>query len=189
MPTQEYGSASGGIEPLPGNLENLALRELSDDHAKRIRILKAACEELDNEPYIAREFLPYARSVSEKLKVLASPWSRPVSTGTMKRMYYRWRRYKKWQALVDMRCSAINPKKARTAQSSFRSHLASLARRHPRSLAAAVRELKQEWDAGKSIPGYNDIKRVPGKYPAGWSEDNLVKKMPKRSSLKYSSAR
>lgn len=170
---------------LPEKLSTLELTALDVNQATRVRFLLEACEGLRREPYITRKFTSTAADISARVSVLSPPWNRPVSPGTIKRLYYMWNKSRKWQTLVDMRCSAVNVRMARTAQQAFRSHLAVLAGKHPRSMAAAVRELKREWDEGKPIPGYDDLKRIPGKYPAGWSEDNLVRKMPKRSALKY----
>ena len=164
-----------------GNVElhHFQLKEIA-----RIRILEATCQEIEREAFVTAHFSSAAIRANERLSFLQAPQNRHISASTMRRLFYLWRSTgKRWQAFIDFRCSTINKAGARTAQYAFRCHLAALAFRHPHSLAAAVRELKQEWDEGKSIPGYDDMEKVPGKYPAGWSEDNLVRKMPKRSTI------
>lgn len=163
---------------------NVELHHFQLAEVARIRILEEACLGIEREAYVTAQFSTAAAQANKRLCSLPPPRNHPISASTMRRLFYLWRATgKQWKAFIDFRSSTINTARARTAQYAFRCHLAALSARHPHSAAAAVRELKQEWDEGKSIPGYDDMEKVPGKYPAGWSEDNLVRKMPKRATI------
>lgn len=165
---------------------DLRLDDLPVTDATRVRLIEAACKWVDAQPAPTRCMEQAAVELSARLAGLAGAAARPVSAKSMERIWYRWKRAgRSWRALVDRRTVAANRCGARTAQRSFRAHLAMLASKHPRSLRGAVRELYEEWRSGASIPGYEGLNYRQGlPLPEGWSEDNLLRCMPDKTALK-----
>lgn len=165
---------------------DLRMDDLPVPDATRLRLIEAACRWVDIQVAPTRSMEQAATELSARLAVLVGAAARPVSAKSMERIWYRWKRAgRSWQALVDRRTVAANRCGARTAQRSFRAHLAMLASKHPRSLRGAVRELYEEWRSGASIPGYEGMNYAEGlPLPDGWSEDNLLRCMPDKASLK-----
>ncbi len=167
---------------------NTALRldDLPLDMATRCRLIVAACEVMEGRPKSRASFGEVAAELSAHLAGLQnSAAARPVSAGTLERYLKRWKDGgRRWQAVVDGRTVSANAKSALTAQPQFIAHLALLASRHKRALRGAVLELYAAWRAGEAIPGYEGMNYEPNMpLPKGWSEDNLLRRMPNKQAL------
>lgn len=164
---------------------DLMLDDLTPDDATRVRLIERTCKWLLDQTYPTKHFEQAAVDLTARLRGLKGPAGRAVSAKTLTRLYYRYKAAGcRWQSLLDGRSSTANRRKARTANKAFRAHLALLATRHKRCLASAVRELYEEWENCKPIPGYEGLNYEPGiPLPSGWSMDNLLRLMPDRKAL------
>ena len=165
---------------------SMRLDDIQDiNQANRVRFLEAACKWIAASCKPSSEFAQAARDVSARLVSLEGVAARPISEGTMRRLYYKWLKAgKNWRALVDMRTVFANRANVRTAQPAFRAHLALLASKHKRCLMSAIKELYREWREGKVIPGYEGLNYKPNMpIPHGWSVDNLMGRMPDKRAL------
>lgn len=164
---------------------SLRLDDLPLADATRVRLLEETCKWISTNPKPSSSFERAAVEVSARLVGLDGPAARPVSEGTMRRMYYAWiHAEKSWRALLDRRTIAANKNRVRTAQPAFRAHLAMLAGRHKRALMGAIKELYKDWRDGKVIPGYEGMNYKPNMpLPSGWSVDNLMRCMPDKLAL------
>lgn len=79
------------------------------NQANRVRFLEAACKWIAASCKPSSEFAQAARDVSARLVSLEGVAARPISEGTMRRLYYKWLKDgKRWRALVDMRTLIAN---------------------------------------------------------------------------------
>lgn len=166
--------------------DGLRMDDMPLPDASRVRKLVAVCEWVEAQPAPSACFAQAAAEASARMASLEGPASRPLSAGTMRRLYYAWKKAgRDWRALVDRRTAVANAARVRTAQPAFRAYLAGLAAKHRRALAGAVRELYKAWAEGRAIPGYEGMNYKPGMpIPAGWSMDNIKRLMPDKRALK-----
>ena len=182
---------------------SLAMHDLPLPEITRIRALMGAAKWLDSQFAPTKHFAEAAEAVTREVAGLRQAdggmchSARPVSAKTMERYYYYWKRGKTdkkgrkvsepgtWQCFMDTRTVAANRKKARTALRTFRAYLSLLLSRHKACATSAIHDLWQQWDDGKTIPGYEGLNYQRNMArPAGWSMENLLRCMPKARALK-----
>lgn len=170
-------------------MHELTIDDLDVPDADRVRALMSACRFIDT--YAGDRMTAFdlaAEEVTAHLAMMAASKvgkPRRVSSKTMQRAYYAWKRTGgNWQELADRRKLAIIRAGILTTKPAFLAHLAALAAKHKRNLKSAVLDLHREWRAGEIIPGYegrNYKRNLP--LPAGWSYENLLHRFPDERTL------
>lgn len=145
---------------------------------ERAQILAQACTQMEQSGMPTKLFNDKAQEVSKLLAKLPGTTGRPISGKTLERIWYKWKKDKKWEHLVDQRIWGLNNEKRPTAQRHFLLHLATLCEKCSTKKQAAE-ELLRQWRNAETIPGYEGKNSPKGQpYPKGWSFDNLMRIMP-----------
>lgn len=115
--------------------------------------------------------IPFTKPVMKWMDRVAKALD--VSVGTVKNKYYALKKNNgDWRVLVNKSLASHPDTECRTNNKEFRTYLLTLAEKHQRNSAAAIKKLKMEWRQGKLIPGYQDQPGWPN-IPEGWSKRQL----------------
>lgn len=116
-----------------------------------------------------------------------------MSEGRIRARYYEWAPNKDWRVFINY---AFEPQ-SRKQPDEFIEHFRMLCEQNQRSTSQAVNQLKRQWRAGETIPGYGTWREWfhqnhPGHtlprhctiYPRGWTTRNLRRYTPTKYELK-----
>ncbi len=141
----------------------------------KTKLLLTLCEWIATQPRIVPAIHQAAADYNSRASLAG--WS-PISTKTMERKYYAWRKSPTETTLADHRRVATR-RKSRASSPAFIAHLHLLATRHQRKMLSAIEELYTQWRTCQTIPGYEGVNTLPNTpYPKGWTTRNLLRKMP-----------